>query len=76
MSTRVEGSEWAELTDVPRELWSQRAGGGGPLLCDVEPSHGTMAAFMQTPDHRAIALCRVCRDHIRRVQQKAWGASK
>lgn len=76
MSTSVTRDEWPELTDVPRAMWTSRAGGGGPLLCEVEPSHGEMAAFMRTPDGRAIALCQTCREHVQVIQAKTKAASK
>lgn len=67
----VSNEEWHTLTDVPREMWLSSYSGVGPLLCELEPSHGRMMAFMQTPDHRALALCANCHKRVLEARVKA-----
>jgi len=72
MSTSITRDEWPTLTLVPEENWGYRWGtrGGEKYsrlnlgACDVDPSHGSGTAYMQTPDHRAIVLCEGCYQEV------------
>jgi hypothetical protein len=71
MSTSVTREEWATLTEVPRALYKSHPMTGGEechFRCDVEPSHGSAVVLMQTPDHRAIALCHDCLNQVKLEQ--------
>lgn len=74
MSTRVTREEWYGLVEVPSRMYKPYPmTNTGPCVfrCDVEPSHGLAAVLMQTPDHRAIALCGKCRLEVRRIQSRS-----
>ena len=73
MSTRVTPEEYPDLIPVPRENW---IGAARTMRCDVQPAHGYVVAFLQTCDHRSIALCEGCYQHVIRTQQRECGSSR
>lgn len=64
--TQVKPDEWQKLIPVPIEMyafWSPNnqewmPNSLGP--CDDDVEHGQAHHFLQTRDHRAIALCGMC----------------
>lgn len=70
MSTRVLKSEWYSLVDVPQIMYNTELCGNNLGGCDNCGSPGKSCYFMQTPDHRAIALCFGCRQKVRAVQSQ------
>ena len=62
----VKREEWTTLTEVPPQMWgvfdprSQSYQKNTLGLCDGNREHGMAHYFLQTPDHRAMALCGKC----------------
>ena len=57
MSARVTPEEYSTLQVVPYYNYSNAI---RSARCDVSPGHALARTMMQTPDHRAIALCDAC----------------
>lgn len=70
MSTRVTPEEYHTLQQVPPANYTFY-GRNPSFRCDVQPAHGSAVTFMQTPDHRAIALCAACEREVKQAKAKA-----
>lgn len=73
MSTRIAPEEYPDLIPVPPRMWEQHI---RAFPCDVHPAHGRAQILLQTCDHRSIALCDGCYQHVIRTQQRECGSSR
>ena len=71
-TTRVLPEEYASLTMVPRNNWNRYGSWESPIHapCDIHPDRN-MTQFMQTEDHRAIALCHECYQRVLKAKRRA-----